>query len=623
MNCSVCGTHNPPEARFCRRCSAALPRAAEVETDQTSPDSLATSPLSDSLGTRPIGDPSGTRPFGQARAAQPAETPALEWDATQPLPRPRFFFETLPTGALVGGLPYEVLAVISESATTNAYSAQDRHNRIRCRSCAYARNVFGDEFCQQCGALLAGIEPHHPHYVAKESMAADAIAVERRLADMQVHHGGALLPVDTFSETIHGTRRYYVVLPEPSPLLGTSLSAPQELLDVLQWGVMLSESLAFLHQRNIAFGAADLAHVSLENKMARWFDFASARIVAPGVEGRALFREDVGSLSAALFVLLTGQMYSPRVTLQPPSLTHTFADVFSGKLTQAAALADQLRSALAEVRRPASYDVRVGRLSDVGHMRQLNEDSLLTLEAGLVHRSVSRPIGVYVVADGAGGHAAGDVASGTVVRAIARQAIETLFTQQLGEIPPGLDIAAWLRNVIQTSNVAVHQQRAATRTDMGTTVVMAVVIDGEAHVAHVGDSRAYRISESSLHQITVDHSLVQRLVDTGQITPEQARKHESRNVIYKMIGDRPKIEPDLNHVSLQTGDRLLLCSDGLCGYVEDKDIYRIVVSSASPQEACQRLIDAANAAGGPDNITAILVQVEALGESGAAMLEHG
>ncbi len=619
MKCSVCGTHNPPEARFCRRCSAALPREAQVESAQASPtDELSTAPLSDSdaLGTRPFeAPPLGTRPLADDDQAAPVAAPTLEAEATQPLPRPRFLFEALPVGALVGSLPYEILTLIREDGAVSVYAAQDRHKRVRCRSCAYTRNTFGDEYCQQCGALLVGIEPHHPQFIVKESIAADAIAIERRLADLRVHHGGALLPLDTFSETIAGTRRYYVVLPEPSAPTGASLAAPQELIDVLQWGVMLSESLAFLHQRQIAFGAADLSHISFENKMARWFDFTSARIVAPGGEGRALFKEDVATLAASLFVLLTGQMYSPRVTLEPPSLTQTFNDVFTGQLTTAAGLADRLRSALAEVRRPASYDVRVGRLTDVGQARQLNEDSLLTLEAGQVHRSVSRPIGLYVVADGAGGHAAGDVASGIVIRTVARQAIESLFSQHVDEAPPGVDVAGWLRSAVQRANEAVHRQRALARTDMGTVLVMAVILDGEAHIAHVGDSRAYLINDAHITQLTVDHSLVQRLIDTGQIKPEEARTYEHRNVIYKMIGDRPKIDPDVQRVSLTSGDRLLLCSDGLSGYVDDAAIHQIVTSSASPQDACQRLIDAANRAGGPDNITAVLVQIDALGES--------
>jgi protein phosphatase len=613
MKCSVCGTYNPPEARYCRRCSAALPREAQVDpapTPQTG--DLITAPLSDTLGTRPFGEALGTRPFGADEKVLP---PASDAQDTQPLPRPRFFFEALPIGALVGGLPYQTLDVISASAAINVYAAQDRHKRIRCKSCAFARNAFGDEYCQQCGAPLAGIEPHHPRYVIRESIAADAIAIERRLADLGLHHGGALLPTDTFSESIAGTRRYYVVLPEPSPSTGASLAAPQELLDVLSWGVMLAESMAFLHQRNIVIGAADLSHVSLDNRMARWFDFNSARIVTPGVEARGVMREDVARLAAALFVLLTGQMYSPRVTVEPPSLAQTFNDVFAGKLTSAAGFADRLRSALAEVRRPASYDVRVGRLTDVGHVRQLNEDSLLTLEAGQVHRSVSRPIGVYAVADGAGGHAAGDVASGIAVRIIARQAIDNLLSKQFDESPSALDVPAWLRSTVQLTNEAVHRQRGITRTDMGTVLVVAVIIDAEAHIAHVGDSRAYIMNAAGMTQITTDHSLVQRLVDTGQITAQEARTHESRNVIYKMIGDRPKVEPDLNRVALAPGDRLLLCSDGLSGYVDDPRIHKIVMEASSPQEACRYLIEAANQAGGPDNITAVLVQIEALGES--------
>lgn len=615
MNCAVCGTHNPPDARFCRRCSAALPRETQPATAQAAQDKdMSTAPLNDVSSTHPLGAPVGTRPLGSDEAAQTAGAPEADADDTQPLPRPRFFFESLPIGALVGALPYEITGVISADGAVNVYTARDRRPRIRCRTCAYVRNMYGDEYCQHCGAPLSAIEPHHPHYIVKESMAADAIAIERRLADLRLHHGGTLMPDDTFSETIIGTRRYYVVLPEPSPLTGAALSAPQELVDVLQWGIMLAESLSFLHQRNIAFGAADLMHVSFENKMARWFDFSGARIVQPGVEARELFKQDAATLAASLFVLLTGQVYAPGVPLEPPSLALAFQDVFSGQLSTASALADRLRGALAEIRRPASYDVRVGRLTDVGQMRQLNEDSLLTLEAGLVHRSVGRPFGVYAVADGAGGHAAGDVASGIAVRALAQQAIDGLFPLQFSDPPVEMDIAAWLRGAIQAANEAVHRQRSLARADMGTVIVVAVVVDAEAHIAHVGDSRAYLINAGAIKQITTDHSLVQRLIDTGQITAGEARTHENRNVIYKMIGDRPKVEPDLNRVALAPGDRLLLCSDGLSGYVDDADIHQIVISCASPQEACQRLIDAANRAGGPDNVTAVLVQLDALGE---------
>jgi serine/threonine protein phosphatase PrpC len=129
----------------------------------------------------------------------------------------------------------------------------------------------------------------------------------------------------------------------------------------------------------------------------------------------------------------------------------------------------------------------------------------------------------------------------------------------------------------------------------------------------VGDSRAYVINDSRIEQVTVDHSLVQRLVDTKQLTAEEARVHPQRNVIYKNLGDRASVSPDLTRIDLQPGDRLVLCSDGLNTVIEDAQIQQIVIDAASPQEACRQLIDAANAAGGPDNITTIVIQMEPLG----------
>jgi protein phosphatase len=238
---------------------------------------------------------------------------------------------------------------------------------------------------------------------------------------------------------------------------------------------------------------------------------------------------------------------------------------------------------------------------------------LLTLEAGVVHRSIGSPLGVYVVADGMGGHSAGDVASGLAIDAVARHALQTLLPQTVGQKSPRLNIDDWLRETIGIANATVHEQRRAANTNMGTTCVMAVIADGEAHIAHAGDSRAYLVNAAGIKQLTVDHTLVQRLIETKQLTREEARTHPQRNVIYKNLGDRPQVEPDINHLSLEPGDFLLLCSDGLSGYVEDADIHQIVMAACSPQDACHKLIDAANANGGPDNITAIIVQMESLG----------
>lgn len=612
MKCVNCGTQNADDARHCRRCGAVLPAASEVtpEFEDRSGDAGATQPLGgpapeDTSGTRPLHD-SGPR-------SGPLEILGNPETGTRPLSHTRMFFEALPERALLHDDQYAICAVLEESNMLNVYSAASRRAMVECKQCSFARNNFGDQYCLQCGASLANAEPMYPNFVIKETLAADAIAIERQLAEMGLHHGGALLPVETFSETLVGTRRVYVVLPEPSPFSGAHLPNPPEMTDVVNWGMQLADALAYLHKNNVAFGAANLEHMSLSGKAMHWFNFASARFQTPGTRNRKSYTDDMQSLAASLFVLLTGKVYSPEIEVTPPVLNDVFHQVFAGQLQTASQFADRLRDVITEIRRPTSYDLRVGRLSDVGQVRQINEDGLLTLEIGRVHRSISDPIGVYVVADGMGGHLAGDIASGMAIQAIAKHANETLLPPSLDTTSRLPDMEVWLRETVELANTIVHEQRRLAGTNMGTTLVMAIVVQGQAHIAHVGDSRAYLINEAGLKQLTVDHSLVQRLVDTKQLTPEEARNHPQKHVIYKNLGDRPSVVPDITRVELQPGDRLLLCSDGLWDYIGEDKLDQIVTQAASPQEACRQLIDAANANGGPDNITAVIVQMESLG----------
>lgn len=609
MKCVNCGTQNTDDAKHCRRCGAVLPTTVEI----TRPNLALENDLG---GTQPLGleiiDNGGTRPLSDTTTLELPAVATPIGPTTRPLPRSRMFFEPLPERALLAEDRYKIRALIEESPMLNTYSAVSRRALVDCKQCGFTRNNFGDQFCLQCGASLANLEPVYPSYVIKETLAPDAIAAERRLAEMELHHGGALLPIETFNESLVGTRRVYVVLPEPSPFTATRLPSPPETTDVVNWGVQLADALAYLHKNNISFGTADLDHVSIGGKAARWFNFTSARVQTPGTRNRKVYTDDVITLAAGLFVLLTGKAYAPNATLSPPGLDQAFRQVFAGKITTATQFADHLRDVVSEIRRPTSYDVRVGRLSDVGQVRQINEDSLLTLEVGRVHRSIGTPLGLYVVADGMGGHSAGDVASGLAVNTVAQHAVDTLLPSELDEQDHAFDVHAWLREAAALANKTVHEQRQLAGTNMGTTLVMAFIIAGRAHLANIGDSRAYLINQAGLRQLTVDHSLVQRLIDTKQLTVEEARTHPQRNVIYKNLGDRATVEPDITQVDLQPGDQLLLCTDGLCGYVEDRAILDIIRSAASPQAACRQLIDAANANGGPDNITAIIVQLETL-----------
>jgi serine/threonine protein phosphatase PrpC len=616
MKCPHCGTQNTDDARHCRRCGAVLPLSAEVTAVLPPPDDediYQTHPLTTEDepvrgSTKPLHD---TGP-----KSGPLYAPQAPESDTRPLPRARNFFQPLPERAIINDGRCLIRNLVEESPLLNIYSAVSRRALVECKQCGFARNNFGDQYCLQCGASLAGIEPNYPDFVVKETLAPDAIAIERQLAEMELHHGGALLPIETFTEIVLGTRRVYVVLPEPSPYTGETLPAQPELQDVINWGVQLADALAFLHKNNISFGAAYLNHMSISGQAARWFNFTSARIQSPGTRSRKPYLDDVQALMASLFVLLTGKAYSPDIKLEPAGLQAVFRDTFTGEIASAAQLAERMHDVVAEIRRPSSYDLRVGRLTDVGQYRQLNEDSLLTLELGRVHRSVGAPIGLYVVADGMGGHSAGDVASGLAINALAQHAVATLLPLEVGDGAPRPEIEAWLREAINIANATVHEQRRLAGTNMGTTLVMAYVADGQAYFANVGDSRGYIVNQSGIRQLTVDHSLVQRLVDTKQLTPEEAHHYVQKNVIYKNLGDRASVSPDLAYSELQPGDRLLLCTDGLLGWggpVREAEAQRIIMSAVSPQDACRQLIDAANAAGGPDNITAIIVQMEPLG----------
>jgi protein phosphatase len=247
--------------------------------------------------------------------------------------------------------------------------------------------------------------------------------------------------------------------------------------------------------------------------------------------------------------------------------------------------------------RPANIGWQIAGLSDTGLRRELNEDNLMMLEA-------DPPCGLYVVADGMGGHDAGEIASQLTVQTIQQHFMEHTPT-------PGASAEEWLKSAVMAANqtVLAKQGDRTEEKKMGSTLVMALVMEGQAHIANVGDSRAYLLNSAGIRQISVDHSLVERLVQIGQLTREEARTHKQKNVIYSTIGDKPDMEVGLYHINLQPGDRLLLCSDGLSGMLTDEEILTISRNYPEPAAACKALIEAAKMAGGHDNITAIMVQM--------------
>jgi PPM family protein phosphatase len=247
----------------------------------------------------------------------------------------------------------------------------------------------------------------------------------------------------------------------------------------------------------------------------------------------------------------------------------------------------------------------VGWSIDKGLVRESNEDSLAAVTLSQASNAEAKSIGVFAVADGMGGHDAGEVASELAVRTAIRKIVEEV-TESEEAMPQNYQ--HWLKSAVALANQIVRNKAHVEQKNMGTTLVMAVVVGHDVHIVNVGDSRAYLISPSGVCQITHDHSFVQLLVDSGAITPEQAVDHPRRNILTQSVGSQDDVTVDLFNETLGDDEWLLLCSDGLWGMLSDDEIARIVRTAKTPSEAARALVDATNAAGGHDNIAAVVVK---------------
>ncbi|MBF0456705.1 MAG: Stp1/IreP family PP2C-type Ser/Thr phosphatase [Nitrospirae bacterium] len=242
-------------------------------------------------------------------------------------------------------------------------------------------------------------------------------------------------------------------------------------------------------------------------------------------------------------------------------------------------------------------EITCAGLSDKGHIRKRNEDSWM----------VDNEYGLYIVSDGMGGHAAGDMASKAVVDTLPgliRRNLKNIDSLQSPQAAEALTLAFTELN----EQVRSLSKSKAGLAGMGATVVLIIIKDDLALIAHMGDSRAYLLRSGSFAQMTTDHSVVQVLIDSGEITASQAAKHPSRGKITRCIGMSGEVIPDINVTKIFPGDKFLLCSDGLTGMVDDSGIVKILSKCGDLQTACNELVAAANNAGGIDNVTVVLVE---------------
>jgi protein phosphatase len=262
--------------------------------------------------------------------------------------------------------------------------------------------------------------------------------------------------------------------------------------------------------------------------------------------------------------------------------------------------------------------VHVFGRTDVGRMREHNEDAFVvadltrgqaTLQPEVRSHVVGERGTLFMVCDGMGGAAAGEIASAMAIDAILREITAALASE---DAPNEDAFATAIKRATSAANAEIHMfavEHPEFR-GMGTTATVAGVLGDAVYLAQVGDSRAYLVRGGVAQQITKDQSLMQKLVEAGELTEEEAAQSERRNIILQALGPEPQIKIDLTHQQLRRGDVLVLCSDGLSGQVRTDEIARIVSEDEDPMTACKRLIDLANDNGGPDNITVIVARFD-------------
>jgi serine/threonine protein phosphatase PrpC len=249
-------------------------------------------------------------------------------------------------------------------------------------------------------------------------------------------------------------------------------------------------------------------------------------------------------------------------------------------------------------------------LTDTGIIRENNEDSLFVLDSGAMTKKSG---GIYMVADGMGGHQAGEVASDMAVNIISKQ-LSNILKNGEGRMSPDLLIG----QAVEKANEEIYE-KARDKPElfsMGTTVTLGLRLENRLYIGHVGDSRAYLVRKGRIRQLTEDHSLVAQLYKEGIITAEEVKIHPERNKIYRCLGISTKVEVDSyrkvggkDWLPLHNGDILLFCTDGLSGYVSDTDCLDSLLHADNAESACRKLVNLANLESGEDNISVIVVRI--------------
>ncbi len=580
--CPKCQQENNDGAKFCTHCGTKLEEPQARPTKRLDDLPAPTIPVKNLED-----DPSrhGTRPLPPLSTLEPRSDRAIFAD--------RF----LSTGLLY-----------SDNQSSFAYQVEEigsgKHLLLRqCPSCGAVHSKWEegaepDHFCSSCGTPMEASKIELQLFESTDPLP-DSVM---QIAQMGLVHANVRAPIAAFSEILAGVNRYCLVTPPADPI-----PQPMDQNQAIRWTAGLARALDYLYRNQVSFnGQSDTTSIGFSGGHMVWSNFRNAVILENDIleQGRL---SDLKSLVNLLRQWLTGNTATEEETVLPAPLNKLIEKAFGPEgFRSGRELANALDTIVNDTLSALPIDYNIGKRTHTGMVRNLNEDAMYSIETSRTVQSHPQPLGIFVVADGMGGHSAGEVASGTIVSYFAQRAPQDLGTIQAQT--GGMNWTDWLKETVNGANKSVYDLRTAAGTDMGSTLVMAVMDGLKAYLANVGDSRAYLVNKQGIQRVTTDHSLVERLIATGQIHRDEGRTHPQRNVVYRTIGDKEQVDVDVFAITLEPGDKILLCSDGLWEMLEDDTTFQIIQESVNPQAACEKLVAAANTAGGEDNITAILIE---------------
>ena len=605
--CPKCNAKNRPEAAFCANCGTILlaqptpsrpipsePVAPEpLPSELAPPEPLSSGPILNGLiSPKPvppensIPEPSKIKPV-----EQPDSLPGFA-----PQPEGTIFGERFRYDGLVYQDEHENLYTVMEICQPPAPWVTICSNHD-CRTIHVPEGAEQEKFCTRCGHPMDQLSP----LLLLQEVDSDRFGNQGGLIDLRLTHPNIHPPIAKFQQELPGGVRYCLVTP-----CSQELPTHPETSKVLEWGLQLADGLDYLHAHGVVLGEElNPSSFGLAEDKIVWRNFSNVRVM-PMLADREKIN-DVRLLALSLYSWITGKATYSLDSSLTPSLNRLFHQAMVGEgFTSGAKLAHQINLTIIAGLSPLNLDYHVGRRTHLGEKRLINEDSLLCLSLSHVQQGLSQPVGLFAIADGMGGHARGELASSLTTQTILQKATSELASFQKFSKE---EYTSWLKQTIQAANQDVYESRKKVESDMGSTLVCALLVSNQAYLAHLGDSRIYLLREKSIQQLSTDHTLVQELVMNGEISQDEARLHPQRNVILRCLGEKPEVDVEVYTHDLLPDDRFLLCSDGLSGMLDDRKIQIIIQESPSPQVACDYLVDTANLAGGLDNISVIVVEV--------------